>query len=589
MNILGISDVTGNHSHSCIALLQDGKLTFALSQERLSRLKNDHRFPSQAIQIALDYAGLRLEDIDQFACAYPPANYYGSFLQRSKWDLPRSLLGVMWRRPRKLLKYLGPNIKKGLLDPKGSNGLLDMGVPSERFRFIDHHLAHVSAAFRSSGFDECLGISYGGFAPRKSGENLAGAIFRCHGHQIEFLEPIPYFASGCFFSGVSVALGFKYMEQEGKTMGLAALGNPETCYEELRRILPAHRDGQWQAYKNWVDYVMSPRKDVFLGTKSGRILRKLIERHSLQDVAAATQRILEENVVSLVNHCMNKNRLFKLALSGGIFLNIKLNRRILDLPEVTDIFVHPHTGDGCTAIGAALEVYADLVGKEPRLQISDMGLGIEYSDAAIENELRRKGTELTYEKCKGSVADYAAKQLAESKIIGWFQGREEYGPRSLGHRCILGDPRKRQVRDRINSQIKLRESFIPLSASCLAKHGGEFFQNYVPTPFMTLAYKVRPDKVGAIPAALHVDGTTRVQGVNTSCYGPFRRLVEKFYQITGIPLVLNTSLNQHSEPIAHRPIEAIELLVESSMDELIIGSFIVKKPNAENRVIVHPA
>jgi carbamoyltransferase len=578
MNILGISDVTGNHSHSCIALLQEGELCFALSEERLSRVKNDNRFPSHTIQVALDYSGLRLEDIDQFACAYPPANYYGSLLKRSKWDLPRSLFGVLKRRPLKLLKYLGPNIKKGLFDPKGNNGLFDMGVPSERFRFIDHHLAHVSAAFRSSEFDECLGISYGGFAPRISGENLAGALFRCHGNRIEFLEPIPYFAAGCFFSGITVALGFNYMEQEGKTMGLAALGNPETCYEELRYLLPRYRDGQWRVYKNWIDYVMSPRKEVFLGTRTGRKILKLIDRHSPQDVAAAAQRILEENVTSLINFSMAKYSTSHLAVAGGIFLNIKLNRRLKDNPIVKEIFIHPHTGDGCTAIGAALETYA-VFGLDQRLHISDMGLGMEYSDAAIENELRRKGTELIYEKCNGNVPDYAAQRLAESKIIGWFQGREEYGPRSLGHRCILGDPRKRNIRDRINEQIKLREAFIPLAVSCLAKHGSEFFKNYTATPFMTLAYQAYRNKVGIIPAALHVDGSSRVQGVDNACYALFRRLVDKFYQLTNIPMVLNTSLNQHGEPIAHRPVEAIELLIESPLDELIIGSYIVKKPD----------
>ena len=583
MNILGISDVTGNHSHACIALLQDGELTFALSEERLSRVKNDNRFPTQAIQITLDYAGLALDDIDHFVCAYPPANYYGSLLKRSKWDLPRSLLGILWRRPRKLLKYLGPNIKKGLFDPKGSNGLFEIGVQSGRFNFVDHHVAHVSASFYNSGFKECLGISYGGFAPRMSGENVAGAVFRCNAEGIEFLEPIPFFATGCFYSGVSVALGYKYMEQEGKTMGLAAMGNPESCYEQVRAILSSYRDGQWHAYKNWIDYVMSPRREVFIGTKTGRKLLKLINQYNPADVAAATQRVLEENGASLVNHLVEKYGISNLVLAGGIFLNIKLNRRLLDLNTVNDIFIHPHTGDGSTAIGAALEVHAKVTGTAPRINTSDMGLGIEYSDAAIENELRRKGTELLYEKCPGNVAEYAAQCLAESKIIGWFQGREEYGSRSLGHRCILGDPRNLKLRNCINEQIKLRESFIPLGVSCLAKFGQEYFDNYTPTPFMTLAYQVRSDKKTSIPAAFHVDGSARVQGVDSSCYRPFYRLVKKFYELTEIPMVLNTSLNQHSEPIAHRPIEAVELLIDSSIDELIIGSYIVKKPNFKIR------
>jgi len=577
MNILGISDVTGNHSHSSIALLQDGQLTFALSQERISRVKNDPRFPYDAIQAALDFVGLRLDEIDAFACGYPPANYYGSLMHRSKMDLLRSLLGVMTHRPLRLARYLFPNIRKGLFDPKGKNGLLSMGVDKENFYFIDHHLAHVSAAYHFSDFDECLGISYGGFAPHSSGQNVAGAVYRCRENEIEFLEDIPMFATGCYYSGISVALGFKYMEQEGKTMGMAALGDASACYDDVKRVSTQFADGQWHPYSHWIDYVMSPRKDVFLGSKSGRRLSKILDRHLPQDLAAAAQQVWQENITNFIKYLIEKYSIDNFVLAGGNFLNARIVQHIAELPEVKEVFVHPHTGDGSTTIGAAIEVHRMLVQEPVRLPIRDMGLGMEFDDIAIEHDLRRWGSSVKFSKIDTDISLYVAQQLAAGKIIGWFQGREEYGPRSLGHRCILADPRFVGLRDKITTMIKKRESFIPISPSCLAEYCLEYFEKFTPTPYMTRTFTVRPHQRKNIPAALHRDGTARVQAVDETCYLPFRKIIEHFYSITGVPMVLNTSLNRHGEPIVHRPLEAVKLLQETPLDELVIGSFSVKK------------
>jgi carbamoyltransferase len=580
MNILGISDVTGNHSHSCIALLQDGQLTFALSQERISRVKNDSRFPVDAIQAALDYAGLRLSDIDCFACGYPPANYYRSLVARSKLDLLRSVLGVMIRRPGKLAKYLLPNYRKARIDPKGTNGLLQMGVPGEKFRFVDHHLAHVSAGYFSSDLDDCLAISYGGFAPHESGQNVAGAVYRCRGEQIEFLEDIPMYATGCYFSAVSVALGFKYMEQEGKTMGLAAMGDPNTCYDRLKRLTTRFEEGQWIPYSHWIDYVMSPRSDVFLSSKSGRRLRKILDRHLPQDLAAAAQGLWQENITAFVTYLLQKYGVRKLILSGGVFLNAQINAKITGLEGIEAVFVHPHPGDGSTAIGAAIEAHRQLSGHPVRLPLTDVGLGLEFADIAIENDLRRAGSEVAYSTINSDLPRYVAEQIASGHVIGWFQGREEYGPRSLGHRCILADPRHVEIRDRITSFVKGRGAFIPIAASCLAENGAEYFKDFVPTPFMTRVFRAHEKGKKRLAGALHADGTCRVQAIDQSSYPPFRRVLEHFFEKTGIPLALNTSLNRHGEPIVHRPLEAILLLKETALDELVIGSFSVKKAKA---------
>ena len=576
MNILGISDVTGNHSHSSVAVLQDKKLTFALSQERLSRIKNDCRFPAEAIQTALDFTGLDLQHIDCFCCGYPPARYYAGLLSRSPLDLPRSLIGITAHRPLVLTKHLLPNLRKGFFDPKYKNGLFRLGIEKSQFRFVDHHLSHVSVAYFSSELDDCLGISYGGFAPHLSGVNVAGAVYRCQGEQIRFLEDIPMYATGCFYSGITVALGYKYMEQEGKTMGLAALGDSTSCLEQMSQITTSFKTPRWRPYSHWIDYILSPRKDVFLETRSGRFLSNLASSHSRQNTAAAAQRLWEDNIVAFIRYQREKHGVHDLVLSGGVFLNVKLIERICSLENIKSVFVHPHTGDGSTTIGAMIEGQRQLTGESCRLQNTDMGLGLEFSDQQIERALEEAGHRITFHNISDPVL-YASKQLAAGKIIGWFQGREEYGPRSLGHRCILGDPRDPAVKQRITDRIKRRESFIPLAPSCLAEYGNSYFEDFADRCFMTRTYQVKPEKSTMIPAALHVDGSARVQSVNREFYSPFRKLIEHFYIITGVPMVLNTSLNRHGDPIVHRPIEAVHLLIDSEMDELVIGPFAVRK------------
>ena len=576
MNILGISDVTGNHSHSSIAILQDGRLTFALSQERISRVKNDSRFPAEAVQAALDYTHLRLNDIDYFACAYPPANYYSSLMQYSKFDVPRAFIGAFLRSPRRLVKYLGPNIKKAFFDPKKVNGFFAMGISPDKFHFIDHHLAHVSAGYFASGFDDALGISLGGFAPHRSGQNVAGAIYRCRGGEIEFLEDIPMYAGGTFFSGLAVALGMKYMQQEGKVMGLAGIGDYHECYDRLRKLASRFHQDHWKKYKNWVDYIMSPRGEAFLASRSGRRLRKLVRQHGPANVAAAAQHLWEKNIARLVQHVLHKYSVNRLVLTGGTFLNITINSKIAELKELDELFVHPHAGDGSTAIGAAIEMGRQAGAKPLPVKMIDTGLGVDFTDAAVELAIRRFGSTLKYQKL-GEPSTYAASQLAQGKIIGWFHGREEYGPRSLGHRCILADPRNIEHKKRINRDIKEREPWIPLGVSVLAEQGEEYFKNFIHSPHAALAFSFKPGNVRAFKAAMHDDGTARVQSVDKKAYQPFRKLLQSFRRRTDVPMLLNSSLNRHGEPIVHRPSEALDLLLHTPLDELIIGNYSVKK------------
>ncbi len=575
MNILGISDVTGNHSHSCVALLQDGQLTFALSRERLSGIKNDSRFPSDAIEVLLKQNGLTLEDIDYFACGYPPSRYYAALLKRNLFDLPRSLVTAARHAPATLLKYAFPNLKKGLFDPKVANGLLDMGVAKQKFYFTGHHLAHVNAAYRSSPFDHAIGVSYGGFAPHIDGQNVAGAVYRCRGNKLAFLQNIPMPASGCAFSGAGVALGFRYMAQEGKTMGLAAKGNPQTCLEQVKKITTVFKDDAWQAYPYWIDYIFSPRQKVFLNCKSGRRLTGLAGRYSPADVAAAVQKVWQDNITGLIDYLARAYRCRNFVLAGGVFANVQINAKIAALDTVDRIFVHPFPGDGSTTLGAMYSLYTEKTGRSLRVPLTDMGLGTAYRDDEIAAVLENFAGTVHFATVK-NLPRYAAKAIADGKIVGWFQGREEYGPRSLGHRCLLGDPRFADSRVRL-THIKQREPFIPVAPSCLAEKAPDYFENYDTAGFMGRAAGIKPKYKSKIPAAAHTDGTARVQAVDRTYYPPFRKLIEYFYKFTGVPVVLNTSLNQHGHPIIHGPRQAVEFLLSSEMDLLAIGPFIVHK------------
>jgi len=571
MNILGLSDVTGNHSHSSVALLQDGRLAMALSQERVSRIKNDSTFPQAAIEAVLSDVRLRMDDIDVFACGYPAPRYYTSLLERSPLDLPRTLAGVALRRPDRLLKYLLPNLKKAIYDP--SHAASSSVLPSGKLVFIDHHLAHVTAAYAASGTEECLAISYGGFAPHADGRNVAGAVYRCCGDDIEFLQDIPYFATGCWFSGVTVALGYRYMEQEGKTMGLAGLGDAEACYDAVSRVTTRFIDGTWRPYAHWLDYVFTPRADVFLSSRSGRFLQGLLKQHRPEEIAAAAQRVWQENLLHFIRYLIGVYRIKKFALAGGLFLNAAINRLIAEQAGVESLFIFPHAGDGSTPIGAALQAHRSATGVLPRRPITDAAWGCGFDRAAVLQDLQTCGGPLRFAELSDAPA-YAAKQINDGKIIGWFQGREEYGPRSLGQRCILADPRRPEMKRTLNRR-KQREEWIPLGVSCLAEQGDAYFDHWQPSPFMTRLFRVRGDRRAEVPAAVHGDGSCRVQAVAGSA-DLFRKLLECFYGLTGTGMVLNSSLNRHGEPIVHRPADAMHLLLAGVIDELVIGDSVIK-------------
>jgi carbamoyltransferase len=580
MIILGFNDIAGAHHNSSVALIEDGRVLFGTSEERFTRIKYDIDFPSQSLDAALAFRGITLADVDYFAVGYPPSSYYGDLFCRKAWDLPRSVSGLVGHNFSGMLKYLAPNFKKMYKPAAFHNGLKKLGVPDEKIMYLDHHLSHASSAYRCSGFDDCLTISMDGFGPNGDGRNIAGQVYRCSGGRMELLEEIPLYATALWYSAFTVCLGLKYMDGEGKTMGLAAYGDPSICYEQIRDMVFKYDHGQWEGYPYWVDYIMVPRDTVLMKTVSGRRIMKLIELHGKEHVAAAAQRLLEERILAFVTQFHEKYNFRNVALAGGTFLNVKVNKLIRELPFVDEVFVHPHASDGGTAIGAALQLYHEKTGELAVFKMMDAALGIEFSDEEIEASLKTFGDQIEWQRLDGRLPEYVADALTEGKVVGWFQGREEWGPRALGRRSVLADPRDPQTREKINSKMKNRDWFMPFAPSCLEDRGQSHFQDFCSTPFMTLAFDVVKGKEGDIASAIHVDNTARVHSVRRD-NPKYYELIEHFYEKTGVPVILNTSFNKHGLPIVHRPKEAVEHLLWGCVNELAIGSFIVRKNNAD--------
>ncbi len=574
MLIMGLNDVAGAHHNSSAALVENGRVIFASSEERFSRVKYDMAFPRRSIEAALAFRGVKLQEIDYFAVGYPPSSFYGDLFCRKAADLPRTLFGLVGHNFSGLLRYTLPKIKKMFKPALFNNGLRQMGVPAEKIVFIDHHLAHAASAYRCSGFDECLTISMDGFGPNGSGRNIAGQVYHCRGGKMELLEEIPLYATALWYSAVTVCLGLKYMDGEGKTMGLAAYGDPSVCIEEMRDMVFRYENGRWHGYPYWIDYITVPRDVVLMKTVSGRRIMRMIEQYGKEHVAAAAQKLLEERILEFVARFHERHPFRNVALAGGTFLNVKVNKLIRELPYVDEVFVQPHASDGGTAVGAALQLYHEKSGEPTVYRLLDADLGVEFSEKEIKAALEEFGDRIAYRRLDDDLPAYVAEALASGKVVGWFQGREEWGPRALGRRSVLADPRNPKTRELINAQMKNRDWFMPFAPSCLEDRGASHFRDFCPSPFMTMAFDVIAGREGDIAAAIHVDRTARVHSVRPD-NPKYYAVIDHFYQRTGVPVILNTSFNRHGLPIVHHPREAVEHLLWGCVHELAIGPFIV--------------
>jgi len=579
--ILGISGIGGYTHDNSVAILRDGKVMFASSEERYSRVKHDGAIPIKAVKSAMSYLKIKQSEINTIAVGFPKRNISSIFSHKHALDILPFIFSILVNRNVKLLFDFVSAVQ--LLSKISKERKIGF-IENKKVIYVDHHLSHAASAYFTSGFDKCLSIAIDGFGTKTNGEIRSGAVFACQKGSLREVHSIPIYASlGCFFHSVTYMLGFKPGDGEGKTMGLAAYGNPRKTYRLIRPYCPELKNGEWQKSKEWLAGLIPTvptHLKMFNSSGFGVFLNSQLKENKPEDVAAGAQKLLEDELVKLVKYLLKKYPGYKnICLSGGVFLNVKANKKIMEIDGIENIFVHPNAGDGGCALGAAF-----MVTEKKKLEkiinkpLVNAALGEDFSTMQIRSALKKYENKITYKR-KKNITEYTSQQIVNGKVIGWFQGRSEWGPRALGFRSVLADPRKLETKERINHVLKKRDWFMPFAPSILEEEGGNYFKNFKPSPFMTMTFDIVKGKEKKFPAALHVDNTARPNSVNKYNNPLYYSLLRHFYKKTKLPILLNTSFNRHGLPIVNSPEDAIDHLIMGAVDELVIGNFAVSPTN----------
>ena len=572
--ILGIN---AYHGDSSACLLKDGEMVAAVEEERFRREKHWAGFPSRAIEYCLAEAGAKADQVDHVAFSRDPwAN-----LHRKAWF-------VLRRRPQwGLIKSRASNAAR-LRNIRGQLSLA-MGGDTDRVKapvhWIEHHRTHSASAFLVSPFDEAAVVSVDAFGDFRSTMISSG-----EGNRLKVMSTIDFPHSlGIFYTAVTQYLGFLRYGDEYKVMGLAAFGQP-TYLDEFRKMVRREPGGKfklgleyflhssqgvqmsWDDCEPEIDRAYSETMVQRLGParKPGE---ELTERHN--NIAASLQASLEETYLHILNYAYEASGKKALALAGGVAFNSVANGKILDKTPFEALYIQSAAGDAGTALGAASYVYHQQLGNARRFYMDTSYWGPEYPADVIAKALDAVG--LRYDHLQDvDLIQNTAKAIADGKIVGWFQGRVEWGPRALGNRSILVDPRRSEMKSILNERVKRREPFRPFAPSILLEAVGDYFERTYPDPFMIKVYPIKPEKRSLIPAVTHVDGTGRLQTVSKNENPRYWSLIKEFERLTGVPLILNTSFNEN-EPIVCSPEEAIDCFQRTRMDVLVLGNYFVTR------------
>jgi carbamoyltransferase len=591
MHILGISCFF--HDAAAV-LLRDGEVIAAAEEERFTRKKHDYNFPSQAVQFCLERGGIPSQDLDYVAFFEKPFVKFERILFSTLQTFPHSRRVfqesmVSWMTEKLWIKNL---IKDKL------------GVAEEKILFGDHHLSHAASGFFCSPFDEAAILTVDGV-----GEWATATYGMGKGREIAILKEIRFPHSlGLLYSAFTAYLGFEVNEGEYKVMGMAPFGEPKYL-DKVYRLIRVEKDGSFQLDMDYfcfhysadrtfngkfVDLFGSPRDPKasfftptsgypsYFGERPADYNSLARENQHYADIAASIQVATEETLLKMANHLYRETGLKKLCMAGGVALNSVANGRILRETSFEEIYVQPSAGDGGGAMGAALWAYHMVLGKPRKFVLEHAYLGEEHSKERIETFLSENN--IYHERIDDdeSLISQVVEELQGGKVVGWFQGRFEWGPRALGNRSILADPRRADMKDIVNTKIKFREPFRPFAPSVLEEQTDYFFvlpepRRHYPARFMLYVVDVKDDKREAIPAITHVDGTGRLQTVNKTTNPRYYRLIKRFGEATGVPLLLNTSFNLKGEPIVNTPEEAFSTFSRSGMDSLVLDHCIIRK------------
>lgn len=565
------------HGDAAAALVIDGELVNAVEEERLNRVKHCAGFPELAARWCLEDAGLTARDLDHVAVGRDPRANIGAKVVRTILSRPS---------PRYVMERFR-NASKVRDVKEHTAAALGVGIDELRadVHNVEHHLAHAASAFFVSPFDEAAVLTLDGF-----GDFASTMLAHGRGNSLEVLERVLFPHSlGIFYTAVTQWLGFPKYGDEGKVMGLAPYGDPTRHLPAMRELVKLdgdlfelgleyfvhHKEGvdmTWDEQTPTIGRLYSDRmEEVFGPAREPRT--ELTQLH--HDVAAALQAMLEEAYLHLVRTAHRRTGSKNLCLAGGVALNAVANGRIRQETPFEGVYVQPAAGDSGIAVGAAYYVWNQELEQPRGFVMEHAYTGPQYDDAAYDEAIRAGG--FSPERMDDdALFPFVAERIAEGDVVGWFQGRMEFGPRALGNRSIVTDPRRHDMKDILNARIKHREPFRPFAPSLLAEAAGEWFEQDYTSPFMVLVYKTRESKRDKIPAVNHVDDTGRLQTVEERVSPRYYRLIKAFGEMTGVPIVLNTSFNEN-EPIVMTPEHAVETFAKTKMDLLVLGNLVVRR------------
>jgi carbamoyltransferase len=545
-------------SSACI--VRDGELLFAIAEERLSRQKHDGRFPALAIRACLDFAGISAADLD-FVCFGWPRPRAGF-----QHDLFCYALGKQPLTYRGLL-----NSARGFLSMQHQRGGQNrfrhtFGNVRSRMRFVDHHLAHAISAYAFSGFEDSAVLVVDG-----RGAWEATSIWHGKNGRLRHVQTISWPNSlGMFYAQFTQYLGFQPWSDEWKVMGLAPYGKPGV---DLREFIVVDERSYRVNLRHIGGNSTSPTAEIEKRLGPRRAPESEVSDHH-KNIAFAVQDACEHAMLTLARRAIAETHSQNLCIAGGVALNAKANGKILSSGIANQLFIQPAAGDDGASLGAALAPYLDNGWPLPLSPLRSIRTGPNFSNEEIECVVNTY--KLRYARSH-DIASQTADLLSNGKIVGWFQGRMEFGPRALGGRSILADPRDPQMKEKVNRAVKFRESWRPFAPSLRAESAGDYLESATDSPFMILTAQVKSEKRNVIPAVTHVDGSTRPQIVEKDADPIYWNLINEFGKRTGVPVVMNTSFNLRGEPIVCTPTDAIRTFFSSGMDALAIGDFIVEK------------
>jgi carbamoyltransferase len=594
MYILGISCY---YHDAAAVLLNDGVLVAAAEEERFSRIKHDYGFPKNAIHFCLQQEGIQGNDLD-----------YVVFFEKPFRKLDRILMTTLQTYPQSW-RVFRESMISWMIDKLwvGTTLQSELQIPKSKILFSEHHLSHAASAYLCSDFDEAAVLTVDGV-----GEWVTATYGVGRANSIQLLKQIEFPHSlGLLYSAFTAFLGFEVNEGEYKVMGMAPYGRPNYV-DKVWKLIQQNQDGSFsldmdyfcfhhstdQTYnRKFIDLFGEPRPTKMLffteatgfpkyfGSPPSNFNQLSQQNQHYADIAASIQSVTEEVLLGMANHLHRETGMKRLCIAGGVGLNSVANARILRETPFEELYIQPAAGDGGGALGAALWAYNCLLGKPRNFRMSHAYWGQSYSEGEVAQFLRDNNIPHRHFEDESQLLDCVVEGLISGKVIGWSQGRFEWGPRALGHRSILADPRNPAMKDIVNAKIKFREPYRPFAPSVLAECAEKYFElpnavRHSPARYMQYVVPVKKEQRANLPAITHVDGTGRLQTVFRDQSPRYYRLIERFGQATGVPVLLNTSFNLKGEPIVNTPANAFNTYSKSEMDALALGNFLVEKSAA---------